>query len=626
MQTSKTMKSITYKIAFGYFVIIFINVTVAIFAIYYLNRLSSPIEQSVEEKIKNVNAAESMVQSLVQLELVQYAMITGGYENGLQVEFHTYQNEFYNWHQRAIEGVSETMDIRTLDSILAHFNRYISYSEEIQNQLQSAYTPENLRSYHYKNIIPVLRKIESLCTQIIRVNRESIENARRQAEKMSDLAETIILIFSALAVLFSILASIYFTNKIVKPIKRTISTVKKIGQGQLKQKIFISSNDEIAELGQEFNKMTERLYEYEQMNIKQIITEKKKSEAIVSGMPVAILVTDNDLCLSLVNEPAQKLIHLTDNSWQGKKVSQIISDKALVKLLSGQEIADQKEFDPHKSIITLQSDNKSVYLLARQVKISDAGDDVSAIVTMLHDVTPFKELEDLKSEFIAIISHQIKTPLTSILMIVDILLKEIKGNLNEEQRDLLQDAKFDSQRLKDFVFDLLNFSRLETGKTKFEFTTLTSEDIEKIVEDVLIPFKPLLDEKQAVFTKEIDTSITSFNADSSHLSVVFSNIIENALIHITTGGKITFSATKQKRHIQFSISDNGAGIDEEKIPFIFDKFVQVKEFQNNEGGNIGLGLAIAKEIVTAHQGEIWVKSKLGEGTTFYIKIPIQVDH
>jgi PAS domain S-box-containing protein len=616
------MKSITYKIAFGYFVIIFINVAVAIFAIYYLNRLSSPIEQSVEEKIKNVNAAESMIQSLVQLELVQYAIITDGFNTGLQVEFHTYQNEFYNWHQRAIEGVSETMDIITLDSILAKFNRYLIYSDEIQRQLQSGAISGELRSFHYKNIIPTLRQIEALCTQIIQINRESIESARRQTEKMSDLAETIILIFSAVAVLFSIVASIYFTNKVVKPIKRTINTVKKIGQGQLKQKIFISTNDEIAELGHEFNRMTERLYEYEQLNIKQIITEKKKSEAIVTGMPVAILVTDNDLRLSLVNEPAQKLIQLSDNSWEGKKVSQIIKDKALVKLLSGEQIGNQKEFDPQKSIITLNQSGKTIYLLARQVKIGDTGDDMAAIVTMLHDVTPFKELENLKSEFIAIISHQIKTPLTSILMIVDILLKEIKGKLNDEQRDLLQDAKFDSQRLKDFVFDLLNFSRLETGKTKFEFSKLTSADIDRMVDDVLIPLKPLLDEKQAVFSKNIGQSIKSFNADISHLSVVFSNIIENALVHINPKGSIQFSATKEDRQIQFCIRDDGAGIEEDKIPFIFDKFVQVKEFQNNEGGNIGLGLAIAKEIVTAHQGEIWVKSKIGQGTSFYINIPM----
>jgi signal transduction histidine kinase len=360
------------------------------------------------------------------------------------------------------------------------------------------------------------------------------------------------------------------------------------------------------------------------MNIKQIITEKKKSEAIVTGMPVAIIVTDNDLRLSLINEPAQKLMRLSDNSWEGKKVSRVIKDMELIKLLSGQGVANQKEFDPQKSIITLYDEEKPVYLLARQVKISDTGDDLTAIVTMLHDVTPFKELENLKSEFIAIISHQIKTPLTSILMIVDILLKEIKGELNDQQRDLLQDAKFDSQRLKDFVFDLLKFSRLETGKTKFEFTNLTSADIDKMVDNVLIPFKQLLDEKHAVFTKEIDQSISSFSADRSHLSVVFGNIIENALAHIGSCGTINFYAAKKRQHIQFSIRDNGAGIAKEKIPFIFDKFVQIKEFQDNEGGSIGLGLAIAKEIVTAHQGEIWVTSKIGEGTTFYIRIPNSV--
>jgi signal transduction histidine kinase len=615
------MKSISYKIAFGYFVIIFINVTVAIFAIYYLNRLSSPIEQFVEEKVKNVNAAESMVQSLVQLELVQYALIIDGFDPGLQVEFHTYQNEFYNWHQRAIEGVSETMDIRTLDSILIAFNRYLGYSEEIQTQRQSGNVVQDIKTFHYQNILPTVRQIESLCTQIIRINRESIENARRQAKEMSDLAETIILIFSVLAVLFSILASLYFTNKVVKPIKRTINTVKKIGQGQLNQKIFISTNDEIAELGQEFNRMTERLYEYERMNIKQIIMEKKKSEAIVTGIPVAILVTDNDLRLSLVNEPAQNLMELSDKSWQGKKVSQIIKDKALINLLSGNVISDQKEFDPHKSIITLHHKEKPVYLLARQVKISDTEDGITAIVTMLHDVTPFKELEYLKSEFIAIISHQIKTPLTSILMIIDILLKEIKGTLNDQQRELLHDAKFDSQRLKDFVFDLLKFSRLETGKTEFEFKELKAADINKMVDDVLIPLKTMLDEKQAVFTRKINKLIKPFTADVSHLSVVFSNILENALSHILPRGTIHFSATQHKQHIQFSIKDDGAGIAEDKIPFIFDKFVQVKAFQNSEGGNIGLGLAIAKEIVTAHHGEIWVRSKIGQGSTFFIKIP-----
>jgi hypothetical protein len=155
------MKSISYKIAFGYFVIIFINVTITLFAIYYLNRLSSPIEQSVEEKIKNVNAAESMVQSLVQMELVQYEFLNDGFSPDLQVEFHTYKNEFLNWHQRAIEGVSETMDIQTLDSILTAFNIYVQHSEQIQDQLKEILPRAKIKSFYYQEVLPKVKNIES---------------------------------------------------------------------------------------------------------------------------------------------------------------------------------------------------------------------------------------------------------------------------------------------------------------------------------------------------------------------------------------------------------------------------------------------------------------------------------
>ena len=206
-------------------------------------------------------------------------------------------------------------------------------------------------------------------------------------------------------------------------------------------------------------------------------------------------------------------------------------------------------------------------------------------------------------------------------MIIDILLKQIKGSINDQQRDLLNDAKFDSQRLKDFVFDLLQFSRLETGKTEFEFTEITAEILEKIVDNVITPLKPMLDDKQAVLNRQISKSIKPFRADVFHLSLVFSNILENALSHISQKGSIHFSAEQIKQSVQFSIKDDGTGIAEDKIPFIFDKFVQAKAFQNSEAGNIGLGLAIAKEIIKAHQGEIWVKSKPGEGSTFFIKIP-----
>ena len=123
------MKSIGAKIALGYSLIIFINVAIAIFAIYYLNQLSSPIDQILEEKLNNVNASHSMIQSLVQQELVQYEMISGGFNTNLQLRYNVYKNELDNWHQRAIEGVSETMDVTALDGIMKNFRSYVTTSE-----------------------------------------------------------------------------------------------------------------------------------------------------------------------------------------------------------------------------------------------------------------------------------------------------------------------------------------------------------------------------------------------------------------------------------------------------------------------------------------------------------------
>jgi PAS domain S-box-containing protein len=619
------MRSISLKIALGYFIIIFINTAIAIFAIYYLNRLSSPIDEILEEKLNNVNASRSMIQSLIQMELVQYEMIRNPYDPELQVRFNIYKNEFLNWHQRAVEGVSETMDVSTLDSIMYLYRLYLNDADTLQVKLQNELTYKEANTYHYLHILPQVRKLEAHLSHQIELNRDFIAKTEADARKLSESARLIIIIFSLTAVLFSIIASIYFTNRIVKPIKRAINTVRKISKGQLKQKLIISSNDEIAELSKEFNNMTERLAEYEEMNIQQIVTEKRKSEAIVANMPVSVIVTDKSKNIVLINEPAKILLKIEQVELIGQPVSEISNDLELKQLFLESGTSQVKEFDPLKSVITVIRDNKEVFLLARQVNITDPADNLTATITMLHDITPFKELEYIKSEFIAIISHQFKTPLTSIMMIIDILLKEIKGKISPGQRELLYDAKNDSTRLRDFVFDLLQFSKLETGKIKFDFQRLSPVDVHKTVEHALIPLKPMLDEKKIDLMIKIDRQLMPFYADLQHLSIVFTNIFENAIHHLPKNGRISFNTQNSKKCIQLIIADNGQGIPKDKIPYIFDKFVQARYFQNDPHGGIGLGLAIAKEIVIAHGGDIWVKSAIDHGSAFIIELPLNQD-
>jgi signal transduction histidine kinase len=339
-------------------------------------------------------------------------------------------------------------------------------------------------------------------------------------------------------------------------------------------------------------------------------------------MPVSILVTDTDSNIILINQPARNLLQIDMVHPEGEKISEIIDDINLINLFSHSDSGDQEEFDPLKSVIKITRKDKDLYLLNRQVRITDPADNVTAIATILQDITPFKELEHLKSEFIAIVSHQFKTPLTSIMMLIDILLKEIKGKLNPEQQELLRDAKNDSERLRDFVFDLLQFSKLETGKIKFEFIKIDEAKFLDLIHHAMEPLKSILAEKQISFDQHIGKPFKIFIADFQHLSVVFTNLFENSIHHLSRNGEISLRTKVNKDHLKIEVSDNGEGIPEEKVKFIFDKFVQAKYFQKDPHGSIGLGLAIAKEIIEAHSGDISVKSSFGEGTTFTLQIPV----
>jgi PAS domain S-box-containing protein len=462
-----------------------------------------------------------------------------------------------------------------------------------------------------------------LCRHLKEKNEEAIAEADVKSQSISSRAKFFIIVFSVTLILFSMLAGLYFTHKILTPIKKTTETVRKISRGQLNQKVEITTDDEVAELGLEFNRMTERLDAYEKMNIDQIIQEKRKSEALVANIPVAILVTDSDFKLTLANELAESILGLPIKDSPGKHIDGLISEPELLNFIKGKKPSFISETDPNKSLVQIQKDGKTFYYFARQVDLEDASGQASGKVTLLQDVTSFKNLDHLKSEFIATISHELKTPLTSMNMAIDILSREVPGKLNEEQKELLTGAKEDVIRLKNFVNDLLDISKLESGKISFNFEEIKPSDLIEYAEK---PLTLQIAEKKITFKKDINSNIKSFYADFTQLSRVFTNLIDNAVQHTKENGTITITLKKKDKDILFCITDSGEGIPKDALDLIFDKFIQVKNFQQAEQGNIGLGLAIAREIIRAHKGKIWAESKSGVGSQFYVQLPIKQDN
>jgi len=612
------MKSLSYKIGLGYVVLIGINLAIAVFAIYHINRLGSPVERVLREKYQNVSAAQSMSQALSQQELVQQAMLEDGLDSSLVNNFHTYKNEFYNWHQRAIEGIALPAEPIILDSIMLSFREYLSVSDSLNSLLQYSDTPEYQRRFYLRKIQPVAEKVAFHCDQLKQVNQQAISDADKRARDFSSQANLLIVLFAVFAVILSIAASVRFTRGILKPIKSTTDTVRRIGQGQLSQKVDITTNDEIAELGREFNKMTGRLEAYERMNINQILLEKKRSEAIVAGMPVSIIVTDEANRLLLMNQNAANLLNVDNMDWQGKPVQDIIQDQELLQLICGKKDRAAGEKD-HRSLLSLKRAEKELFFLVRRIQVEVDGKKAMGSVTVLQDVTSFKNLDRLKSEFMAAISHEFRTPLTSINMALDILLKGVRGKLNKNQRELLEDAKKDGQRLKNLVRELLDLSKLEAGKYPFTFTKVS---VKELLDYALEPLHWFIEEKEIKLKIRIADNLPSLEVDFHQLSRVITNLVENSIQYTPHGREVQIEATMETNNFQVCVIDSGEGIPEEAIDLIFDKFVQVKNFQNAESGNIGLGLAIAREIVEAHKGKIWCESELGRGSRFCFTIPI----
>ncbi|MBU1148253.1 MAG: response regulator [Candidatus Omnitrophica bacterium] len=226
-----------------------------------------------------------------------------------------------------------------------------------------------------------------------------------------------------------------------------------------------------------------------------------------------------------------------------------------------------------------------------------------------------KELDRIKSDFVANVAHEFRTPLTIIKGNTDLVIKGGLGEVTPEQKDMLGGAVNVANRLARLVNDLLDISKIESGKMKLKKESL---NINKIIEENLTVFSKIMKDKKQAINKDLAKDMPDINADIDKTTQVFINLLSNAIKYSSEGGKITIKSTNLEKEIMVEISDTGEGIAPENIDTVFDKFARVTA-EKKEG--TGLGLPIAKDIVTLHNGRMWVKSELGKGSQFYFTLP-----
>ena len=397
------------------------------------------------------------------------------------------------------------------------------------------------------------------------------------------------------------------SRRITRPLEEFSQVVERISAGDFASRAPVDDTEELDRLGRTFNTMAERL----QDTIQEISEERKKIEAIVSGMTDALIATDRHGQIILLNRAAEELLQVTRQQVQGRPAREILHGDRLTAMLEEATVRGRitAEELPPGSV-----GDRVVEAHCAPIK-GDRGEVIGA-VAVLRDVTELRHAERLRRELTANVSHELRTPLTSIKGFVETLLE---GAMKDEEtcRRFLTIIDSEANRLVKLVDDLLDLSRLENKRVTLELRPI---DLGELVARTVDKLRPLAQTSRLILEQLVPTGVI-VSADADRLEQVLTNLVDNAIKYTPPGGRVEVRVVPADGEVEVAVADTGRGIRPEDLPHVFERFYRADRSRTRGSGGTGLGLAIARHIVEAHGGRISVRSLLDEGTTFVFTLP-----
>lgn len=442
---------------------------------------------------------------------------------------------------------------------------------------------------------------------ILLLNMVAIKNKSDNAEKSVTDAMSLLITIVAIILLLGFSFAYNFPNILTNPIRKLAQAIQEIGQKNYSHRIHIESKDEFGDLARAFNEMAERLEYFENSNLNRLMFEKNRAEAVINSLKDASIGIDKDNRVLFANEQALQLLDLKVDETVGKLTEDVKKRNDLFQFL-----LDNEGKNPFKIVV----DGRENYYVKETIDVVQG--EASNKVIVLKNITSFKELDAAKTDFIATVSHELKTPLASSDFSLKLLEDERIGK--QEQKELINQLKKDNQRMLRILSELLNMSQVEAGKIQLD---IQSASPYQIIENSTNAVYSAAKEKEINIVTDIKSDLPNINVDVDKLTWVLNNFLTNAIRYAPVKSTLTIVCHKVEDQISFSVIDKGPGIDEVYLGRIFERYFQVPGRSDKKGS--GIGLAICKEFIDAMKGKIWVKSAIGEGSTFGFDIPIAKD-
>ncbi|WP_288880897.1 ATP-binding protein [Pedobacter panaciterrae] len=457
------------------------------------------------------------------------------------------------------------------------------------------------------------------------VNMNAIVRKNAAAQRGVEKAATYLIFAASMCFLILFSFVVNFPGFVANPLKEFSEAIKEISRKNYKQRLEFNGTDEFSELATEFNAMAAQLNKWENSNLAKLQSEKLRIEAIIEQMQDAIIGLNEKKEILFLNKVAGQLLNLSEKDIIGLNALELMKRNDLLNRILQINSVDK----PMK----IYADNKESYfqLERREITVPVAYEDqdeqiitetrrTAGEVYILKNITQYKELDEAKTNFIATVSHELKTPISSIKMSLKLMDDERVGTMNAEQKELVQHIKEDCGRLLKITTELLDLAQVETGNLQLNFV---KSDPRKIAIYAMDAVRFQAEQKSIELELISKNNLAKVFVDTEKTAWVLVNFLSNALRYSSEKSKVIIQVIEKDGNIEFSVRDFGKGIDEQYQKRLFDRYFQVPTDGNNKSGS-GLGLAISKDFIEAESGKIWVESAIGEGSRFCFQLPIAV--
>jgi signal transduction histidine kinase len=366
---------------------------------------------------------------------------------------------------------------------------------------------------------------------------------------------------------------------------------------------------------QSLERQAQKLQEEQARNLYDLATEQSRTRTVINCMADGVLVTNRDMEVVLYNPALLRLLEPKSSLSQPEALSGCFEDDTLIKTL--ENLLAKGEENPEEYISQELSRGRT-HLWALSALIHGPDREVLGTVTVLQDITRFKELNEMKSDFVHMVSHELRSPLSAIKQQYTVILDGLAGPLTDKQKKLLSRGRSKIQGLIELINDLLDVAKIESGHG---FQQQVPMQLGEVLEETVKLLTARAEVNKVSLELELLSDLPLVQADRRSMEEIFTNLISNAINYSPDGGRVTVSAIVHEDYLEIRVSDTGIGIEPEEIPKIFDKFYRVKHPKTRQIIGTGLGLAIVKGIIESHRGSIDVESTPGVGTTFRVLLP-----